>query len=81
MFRGIRIIERMTTLFNEQGDKAVFTIAEWIEELQEKNDRLTSELKTEKLKNLRLDSTYTRQVERLLKKIDRMEEEGYFNGC
>ena len=81
MFRGIRIIERMTTLFNEQGDKAVFTIAEWIEELQEKNDKLTSELATEKLNSARQASVHKRQVERLLAQIDRMEEEGYFNGC
>lgn len=43
MFRGIRILERMTKLFNDQGDKAIFSLAEWIEELEEKNERLTKD--------------------------------------
>ena len=80
MFRGIRIFEKMNRIVSEQGDNAVFTIAEWIEELQESKDTMREELskvKTENEKLLREANANSNQRRRLLDKIDRLQMMGY----
>ena len=82
MFNGIRIIERMTKLFNEQGDSAVYSLAEWIEGLEDDKERLREQLSEEKTKNEKLlkeDNALKNQRRRLLAKIDRLEMTGFID--
>ena len=69
MFEGIRIMERMVKIFNEQGDNAVYSIAEWIEELQDKysaSSKENCELRREA-------EAQERQVKRLIANRDRLQ--------